>query len=199
MYTFNEKQISKIKNPDFTAKELAEEFSCSSITIHRKRKQLDVMPGRGSKKGKPRPWQIKYFNRCKQCDKELKGPRKYCSKRCQFDDPEFIEKMKHFDKSYMQTEDYRNSCRKEDTPKYIRFKNYTHRLSEKIYQKYKNEINPNNLKRTLCGIEGGHQLDHILTIREGFDKNLSEEFLSRKENLRIITWKENLKRNKKIS
>jgi hypothetical protein len=51
----------------------------------------------------------------------------------------------------------------------------------------------------LCGIEGGHQLDHILTVREGFNKNLSEEFLSRKENLRIITWEENLKRNKKIS
>lgn len=69
-----------------------------------------------------------------------------------------------------------------------------HWLTKKTYDKYKQEINPFDFPRSLCGTDGGYQLDHIISIKEGFEKGISPEELSQKENLQMITWKEN--RNK---
>lgn len=71
------------------------------------------------------------------------------------------------------------------------------RESEKTYAKYIDEINPQGYPRTLCGVEGGYQLDHIKSIDSGWKNKLTVEELSAKENLRIIPWKENrMKGNK---
>jgi hypothetical protein len=53
----------------------------------------------------------------------------------------------------------------------------------------------NTHKRTLSGIDGGYQLDHIISIKFGFDNNISPEALSEKSNLRMLPWKKNLERN----
>jgi hypothetical protein len=46
--------------------------------------------------------------------------------------------------------------------------------------------------RTLCGIEGGYQLDHIISVNTGFDQNISPEKIGDISNLQIIPWKDNL-------
>ena len=61
-------QISLLKDPSKTALELAELFGFGVATIHRWRKTLGVKITIGSKKGKPRPWQIKQEERsCLYC------------------------------------------------------------------------------------------------------------------------------------
>lgn len=67
------------------------------------------------------------------------------------------------------------------------------RLTEKNYILYKNEINPKDYKRVLCG-EEGHQLDHITSVQEGFNNNINPKIISDKNNLQMLTWEEN--RNK---
>ena len=74
------------------------------------------------------------------------------------------------------------------------FKRYRGRvtfLSEKVYNEYENIINPSNYKRTISGVEGGWQLDHIQSVKDCFDKGLTPEYCSRLENLQLLPWIEN--------
>jgi hypothetical protein len=87
--------------------------------------------------------------------------------------------------------------RKATTPAYRSYANKVHRLTRIIYEENEHIINPNNHPRTICGVEGGYQLDHIITIRYGFENNIPAEEIARVENLRMLSWKENLSRNKK--
>ena len=65
------------------------------------------------------------------------------------------------------------------------------RLSEETYIKYKNEINPTDFPRTLCGIEGGYQLDHKISIQRGFKMGLNPIIVASKQNLQMLPWKTN--------
>jgi hypothetical protein len=56
-------------------------------------------------------------------------------------------------------------------------------------------INPKGYKRTLCGIEDGWQLDHIIPIKECYEKDMTPEEAASINNLRMLPWKENLMRN----
>ena len=67
-------------------------------------------------------------------------------------------------------------------------------LTELEYSKYHGEINPKKYPRTLCGVPGGYQLDHIISILESFKLGLSCEECASKKNLQIIPWKDNLKK-----
>ena len=67
-------------------------------------------------------------------------------------------------------------------------------LTERIYKENLNILNPHGLKRTLCGVEDGYQLDHKISVKFGFENNISPEELSKVSNLQLIPWKEN--RNK---
>ena len=71
-------------------------------------------------------------------------------------------------------------------------------LSEKTYTQYKNEINPNDYPRTLCGVDNGYQLDHIISIDFGWKNNMTIEELSSKENLQMLSWCENRKKSNKV-
>ena len=75
---------------------------------------------------------------------------------------------------------------------YRKYSNKVRRLTEKIYVKYKSIINPNNYPRTLCGVDGGYQIDHKLSVRFCYDNNISEEVCASVENLQIIEWSKNL-------
>jgi len=68
------------------------------------------------------------------------------------------------------------------------------KLTEENYKEYKNIINPNNFNRTLNGVEGGYQLDHIISIKTGFLNNIPPEEIADINNLQIISWKENRKK-----
>jgi 5-methylcytosine-specific restriction endonuclease McrA len=92
----------------------------------------------------------------------------------------------------MKTPEYSIAKSKDTTPAYRRYAGKVHRLSHKIYENNLDVLNPNSYNRTLCGVEDGYQLDHIISIKYGFDNNIPPETLSRIDNLRLIPWKDNL-------
>ena len=128
--------------------------------------------------------------------KEIKDKkRKCCSRECLALDPVYRNKLSNMDKSYMKTSEYSATKRKDTTPEYKRYRNKVQKLTEEIYVKNIDIINPNRYPRTLCGVDGGWQLDHIKTVREAFDEGLSPEEVAHIDNLRMLPWKENLMRN----
>jgi hypothetical protein len=82
------------------------------------------------------------------------------------------------------TNEYKKYCRK------VRF------FTEKEYSKYHDIINPSKLPRTLCGVDGGYQLDHIMGVSDCFYSGVSVEECSSLKNLQLISWKENLNKRK---
>lgn len=64
-------------------------------------------------------------------------------------------------------------------------------LSEKEYVSHKAIINPFDLPRTVCGIDGGHQLDHKLSIKKAFELKLPIEVVAKADNLQFLPWKDN--------
>lgn len=102
--------------------------------------------------------------------------------------PELIEKwtlnLKHFS-----GKDHPNW-----NPNKTKFKEYSSKvriLTEKNYENNIKILNPNNYKRTLCGIDGGYQLDHIKSIKYCFDNDISIEECSDIKNLQLLPWKLN--------
>lgn len=83
-----------------------------------------------------------------------------------------------------------------NTPEYNKYARKVRYLTESVYAKYKEALNPNNYPRTLCGVEGGYQLDHILSVRECFDAGLAIEDCAKLENLQLIPWEKNLQKRK---
>lgn len=84
-----------------------------------------------------------------------------------------------------------------DDPSYNNFKKYRNRVSVRTkhtYALFKELINPMNLPLGKCGIAGAYQIDHIITVREGFEKGLSIEIISSKENLQVLPWLENIQK-----
>ena len=159
---------------------------------------------RGRPKGCDNSHLIKgWYQKCAVCPNEFwntpkaSATHKYCSRKCQHEDPVWIEKLRMADKSYTQTESFSKSQQKETTPLYKKYKGKVHRLSEKIYMKHKEQINPNNYKRTLCGVTGGYQLDHIKPIWDCFEQGVPPEQVADISNLRMLPWRENVGRNKK--
>ncbi len=179
-----------------TNKQLSSIFNCSSVTISRWRKKYKIKISSGLKKGQHNNKIVRYEKCCKMCNKLFyttpKENKKYCSRNCMYSDIDYLNLLKNVDKSYMNTEKYKKAKQKETTPEYTRYKNLVHRLTRKIYNQNKDIINPNNYKRTLCGIDGGYQLDHIKSIRKCFDEGISPENASHISNLQIIPWKTNL-------
>jgi hypothetical protein len=82
--------------------------------------------------------------------------------------------------------------REYDTTEYKKYSNKVRRLTEKNYVKYFTIINPNNHPRTLCGVDGGYQVDHKLSVKFCYDNNISEEVCSSVDNLQMIEWSQNL-------
>jgi hypothetical protein len=73
---------------------------------------------------------------------------------------------------------------------------------ERIVNYYTKKQSINNLKnsdkkRGRCGDDGAYQLDHIISIKEGFDKKINPQIIGGIDNLQFIPWKENLLKSKK--
>lgn len=74
------------------------------------------------------------------------------------------------------------------------FKDYRRQvqsITEKNYRNYKFKINPHNFPRTKCGVTGGYQLDHKISVKEGFDNGIPVYEIGRVDNLQMLPWKEN--------
>lgn len=72
------------------------------------------------------------------------------------------------------------------------YKSLVRYWSECVYNQHQQTINPSNLPR---GIREYH-LDHIVPIWYGFVNNIDPELLSKKENLRMLYYVDNLRRDK---
>jgi len=61
---------------------------------------------------------------------------------------------------------------------------------------YRNDLTtlPNFDKRGRNGVEGAYQIDHIISINEGWERGIPAEEIGRFENLQMITWQENRKK-----
>lgn len=189
-----EEQKDLLRDVSKTAAEIVEATGCGFATVARWRKMLGVKMQRGSKVGKPRPWQIKReMRKCPACSSEFevtpKSTKNYCSLSCS---------TKFIDKSYMQTEEYRNSLRKESTPEYQKYRNRVSVLTEKVYAENMDTINPNGYVRGLAGVPGAYHLDHVVPIRYGFDNGMTEEEISSVGNLQMLPWKANVTKGKKL-
>lgn len=136
------------------------------------------------------------FGRCIECHKEIKliksCEKKYCSRKCMYSSNSYINKLKKVNKDYMQTEAYKQTLMKNTTKEYRRYCNRVHKLTHKTYQENMDILNPLGKSRTVCGVDGGYQIDHIIPLKHGFENNISPETMSQLENLRLVPWKENL-------
>ena len=77
------------------------------------------------------------------------------------------------------------------------------------YQKYKGKVwtetnkQPIHIlenfdKRAKSGVIGAYQLDHIISIKFGFDNKISPDVIGNITNLRMVPWEENIKKGSKI-
>lgn len=99
---------------------------------------------------------------------------------------------------------YGKSRSKELSPRYNgekfnnEFKDYYNKvkwLTKQTYMLHKEKLNPKNKLRTLAGIPGGYQLDHIYPVIEGFKNNVPAELLAHIDNLQLLLWNVNLKKS----
>lgn len=86
----------------------------------------------------------------------------------------------------------------ENSPKYNyrtpEFRRYRHKVVVLTNKNYRNNIdiiNPNRYPRTLSGISGGYQIDHIKSVKFCFENGISPEDCSDLSNLQMLPWEEN--------
>ena len=151
----------------------------------------------GTKQGRPKTLMDRECIQCHEIYSPVRSSQKYCVSKCYYKSKEgrpvqTTEFLKSMDRSYTQTESFASKQRNPTTPAFRKFRNRVATLTEKTYVKYQHEINPNNHPRTIAGVNGGYQLDHKVSCRRAFDQGLTEEWVSSKDNLQMLPWKENL-------
>lgn len=190
---YSTEELDLISNVNLSSQEVADKLGTSACTVYRKRKELGVKNKSGPKPSRnPGAWKKPRETRtcaAPGCDNTFTvietSSRKLCSRGCVFKIANPAQSGKP---------------RKQRNPnlnEYIRYRNKVHALSQKVYELHKDIINPHNYPRTLNGVEGGYQLDHITTIKESFDAGIPPENVAVLSNLRMLPWKENVQRNTK--
>ena len=200
-------RTDKIKNKQsLSMKKKHEDDPYDWEKIEKKRKltykERDTKPGRKPGCGNARQGEMRP---CPVCNTPVyykpqhirEDKRKCCSRKCLMIDPVYRQKLSKVDRSYLQTEEHRAKLRKPSTKAYRSYRNNVNILTERNYVEYIEVINPQRHPRTIAGVEGGWQLDHIKTVRECFDAGVYPEIASEVSNLRMLPWQENLARNKK--
>ena len=150
-------------------------------------------PGRIEGKSQPHLRHNRITINCLNCGSTVETlpglrARKFCSSKCLTDSEWFKERIRTSDRSYQKP--------KPHTEKFKEFRDYVRFMTEKTYKEFKEEINPFNHRRGQCGSPGAYQLDHIMSIFEGFTNGIDPEFLSSRINLQMLPWKDNLKKSK---
>jgi 5-methylcytosine-specific restriction endonuclease McrA len=211
---YTQEQLILIQDTTLNAKEVGEQLSLPTYTIQHIRNKLGIKGTAGRKKGcqssikgttrsseigkkiseakrgKPNPKkERKEVRTCigKDCSNTFivvpSRTKKYCSHSCQ-------QKTANVAAKGIGSRKIRNPA----TPEYKKYARQVHGLSQKIYEKNIDIINPNRHPRTVCGVEGGWQLDHVIPIKECFEKGITIEEASAITNLRMLPWKTNLMR-----
>lgn len=166
------------------------------------------------KRWKTQQWNLKGHNRkpgsgrkktghelpCLVCSKPVyhelskikQGFRKTCSRACARNSPQKISKLKAVDKSYMQTDEYSASLRRPYRNELDEYRKDVIRFTKRTYNDNIDLINPNRHPRGRCGEPGAYQLDHIVSIKEGFLQGIPPEEIASVKNLQMLPWRVNL-------
>lgn len=95
---------------------------------------------------------------------------------------EHIKKMRATKAGYDSWEEY--------LEKYPEKKQYKAEVWKYTYQQDLESLNHWE-KRGRCGVDGAYQLDHIVSIEEGYQREIPAEEVGHIDNLRMIPWKTN--------
>ena len=189
-HNWTREELVLIHDTTLGVREAAERLGMRIGTVGGKRKALGIKNDRSAVMSRPRPSRIKNETRwCvgKNCNNTFvvkpAMKKKYCSHSCQL-------RTENIAKKGIGSRGIRNPNIKE----YTKYARKVHGLSHNVYVQNKETINPNNHPRTLCGVDGGWQLDHIITIKECFERGISVEDASAVSNLRMLPWRDNLMR-----
>jgi hypothetical protein len=82
-------------------------------------------------------------------------------------------------------------------PNKSEFKEYRRMVqstTEILYRANKHIINPQDFPRRKCGVDGGYQLDHKVSVREGFENKIPVCEIAHINNLQMLPWQENRKK-----
>jgi hypothetical protein len=187
---YTDDELKLVRDVMLSARQVALHLGVSKITVDRLRKKLDIKVPLGIKQGSINlKTRQRVTKTCigKDCINTFEaGPlhkKKYCCHACQARTVHIAPKGKGS-----------RSIRNPNIKEYKRYAQLVHALSHEIYIKNIDFINPNRYPRTLCGIEGGWQLDHIKTIKECFQQGMPAIEAACIDNLRMLPWKTNLMR-----
>jgi hypothetical protein len=78
---------------------------------------------------------------------------------------------------------------------YCNFIEYEKKVYLITYQQPINSLKNSEKLRGRCGVENAYQLDHIISIKEGYEKKIEPEIIGSIENLQFIPWQENIKKS----
>ena len=76
-------------------------------------------------------------------------------------------------------------------PEFLSYSRKVRYLSDLNYQQNINILNPFRYPRTRCGVEGGYQLDHIMSVKSAFVSGIPPEECAKLENLQMLPWQDN--------
>ena len=73
-----------------------------------------------------------------------------------------------------------------------KWKKYKQKVWSRTYKELRNNPPlPNFKKRGRCGVKGAYQIDHVISIHEGFSRGIEPETIGAYSNLSMIPWKTN--------
>lgn len=79
----------------------------------------------------------------------------------------------------------------ENKEAFLKYARKVRSLTENVYKNNIDLINPQGYKRTLCGVENGWQLDHMMSIKTGFNNNVPATEIASVDNLQMLPWRLN--------
>lgn len=91
----------------------------------------------------------------------------------------------------------RNAARHEEwestASEWEKYESKCRSLTASTYQQFQHIINPNSYVMGIAGTPGAYQLDHIVSVRVGFEKQIPVELICHRDNLQVIPWEVNIK------
>lgn len=184
---FTADELKLIADTQIPVYKLCKLVNASEPTVTKVREALGVTTIRGARAGVIKTARESRACANKNCENQFEvlvtSKKRFCSISCQLKVNNNAPKGKGS-----------RPLRNLNTPEYKRYSRTVHGLSQEVYNKNIDIINPNRHPRTLCGVKDGWQLDHIKPIKECFEQGLSPQEASDISNLRMLPWKENLMR-----
>lgn len=188
--SYTEQELDLVRDILLTSNEIAMRLNVCAGTVNRLRNKLGVKTPIGAKPNRSNPKKMRQTTRkciSTTCNNTFtvvqSSKKKYCSHSCQ-------QTFANVAKKGVGSRKIRNP----NISEYRRYSRAVHRATREVYKEHIDIINPNRYTRTLCGVAGGWQLDHIISIKECFARGLSINEAAAVTNLRMLPWKDNLMR-----